>query len=102
VNVQDFSIMKDLARVVCDDVGIPLSNLYSQYHRGESSKARQIFSLAATDAGLPHLAVSSFLGRDPSYVTQVRRRKHRLRGTTEYHHAFGYIKARLEHAHANP
>ena len=87
--------LQALAELICDDMAITLDRFFSKYSRGKASRARHLFALAATDAGLPHLAVSSFLQKDPSYVTQVRRRKYIIRQTVEYHHALGYIKAKL-------
>jgi hypothetical protein len=93
-------IALELLQIICDDFEVPIDKIYSKYNRGRVSKVRQIFALVATDVGMPHLGVSAFLGMDPSYVTQVRRRKYALRRTTEYHHAFGMISA-MEKWNAN-
>lgn len=92
--------MKELLQIVADDFHIELERIFSKYNRGKVSKARQVFALVATDIGIPHLVVSAFLQMDPSYVTQVRRRKYALRRTTEYIHAFGMVKA-MEKWNAN-
>jgi hypothetical protein len=95
MNMQYKAPLEELLELICDDFSITPAPIFSSYNRGRVSKARQIFALSSTDAGVPHLAVSLFLNMDPSYVTQVRRRKHALRRTAEYHHAYGYIHAKL-------
>ncbi len=101
MNVEDRGTLRDLAELIAYDLKIDVEKVFSHYDRGRASLARQILALAATDEGFPHLAVSHFLQKDPSYVTQIRRRKHALRKTSTYLFAQRFLKRRLEKANAN-
>lgn len=82
-----------LAQYICKDLKVSHDRFYNVYARGEVSKARHLFVLVATDVGFSHQEVMSVLKRDPSFITQVRRRKQDLRKTAEYIHAAGFINA---------
>jgi hypothetical protein len=102
VNTQERDNLRDLAELIAFDLGVPVEKMFQGYARGNVSKACHILALAASDAGFPHLAVSHFLQKDASYVTQIRRRKYALRETTSYFFARKFITERLERQNANP
>lgn len=101
MNTQDRGNLRDLAELIAFDLKIDPDKIFEPYARGKVSQARQVLALAATDAGFPHLAVSHFLQKDASYVTQIRRRKYALRSTMTYHLAYDFIMKALEKQHAN-
>lgn len=82
-----------LAQYICKDLKVSHERFYNVYARGEVSQARHLFVLVATDVGFSHPEVMAVLKRDPSFITQVRRRKQDLRKTAEYIHAVGFMNA---------
>lgn len=102
MNTEDRGNLRQLAEIVAFDLKVDVEKIFhSPYARGKVSQARQIIALAASDAGFPHLAVSHFLQKDASYVTQIRRRKYALRETTTYFFARKFITEKLERQNAD-
>jgi hypothetical protein len=85
-----------LAKFVCEDLHVTFERFYNQYARNEVSTARHVYVLVATDLGFSYNEVASVLRRDPSFITQVRRRKFALRTTIEYLHAKQFMEQLLK------
>lgn len=81
-----------LVKFICDDLHITMDKFYNPYSRDLSAKARHVFVLVATDAEFPYPIVASVLQRDPSFITQTRRRKYGLRKEIEFLHAKAYLE----------